>query len=107
MLRTLLVLVLGLYLFIIGLVTYVAYSSLESSRESSRNTVALCALRDNINLSIRDREKQIENSESFLRQHPHGIPGIPASLIERGIKDNQTSLHASERSAKALSVIHC
>src|SRR6266704_752090 len=107
MLRTLLALVLGLYLFIIGLVTFVAYSSLQSAHESSRNTVALCALRDNIDTGINERQLKIKRSSDFLRTHPKGIPGIPVSLIKQGITDDQTALKASRRSARALVVLKC
>jgi hypothetical protein len=107
MIRTLLALVLGLYLFIIGLVTYVAYSSLESSRESSRNHIALCALHENIHRSVLERRVKIQRTEDFLRGHPHGIPGIPAKLFRRGLRDDQATLKTSERNDRALYVLGC
>lgn len=107
MIRTLLALVLGLYLFIIGLVTYVAHSSLVSSRESSRNHIALCALHENIHHSVLDRRVHIQHTQEFLRAHPHGIPGISAKLLRRSLQDDKATLKTSVRNDKALDVLGC
>ena len=39
-------------------------------------------------------EKDIANSRMFLRDHPHGIPGIPRALILRGIAANRAQIVA-------------
>src|SRR3982751_2612904 len=105
MIRTLLALVLGLYLFIIGLVTYVAYSGLESSRESARNHIALCALHENIHRSVLERRDHIKRTEQFLRNHPNGIPGIPAKLLRNGLQSDRLTLKTTVRNDKALEVL--
>lgn len=107
MLKWLLVLVLGLYLAIVGLVTFVGLDSIKHSHDSARNTIALCALRDNIKVNISERIEQIERSEKYLADHPKGAPGIPPSLVLQGIKANRTALHQSQRSFAALRVLHC
>jgi hypothetical protein len=63
---------------------------------TSRNTtarLALCALRH-------DKQHELETSVQFLRDHPHGIRGIPAALIRDGIRN-------SKRTLKALRILEC
>jgi len=71
---------------IFGTVAYVA-------RESARTTHALCALRH-------DLEIRVSSGESFLKDHPNGIPGIPAKQIRDGIENQK-------RTIKALSALSC
>lgn len=46
---------------------------------------ALCAMKDNL-------EVRVAESERFLRQHPNGIPGIPAADIQRSIANQQSTI---------------
>jgi hypothetical protein len=61
--------------------------------ENSRASVALCALRV-------DLQRRAAASEKFLAEHPHGIPGISARVIRDGIHDQQ-------RTISALAVLKC
>jgi len=56
-----------------------------------RTHTGVCRLRDDI-------ETRIENSEAFLKQHPQGIPGLPAKTI-------QNSITGQKRTIRALKVI--
>ena len=49
--------------------------------------VALCALRS-------DLERRVQTSEKFLKEHPAGIPGIPAKTIRDGIRNQQRTITA-------------
>ena len=55
--------------------------------------VALCTLRYDLDL-------RISTSQAFLAEHPHGIPGIPLSVIEQGLAN-------SIRTRAALNVLDC
>jgi TRAP-type C4-dicarboxylate transport system permease small subunit len=57
------------------------------------NTRALCAIKQ-------DAEKRVSESQTFLVTHPQGIPGISASVIQRGIDNAQAQV-------KALSDVNC
>jgi hypothetical protein len=61
--------------------------------QAQQATAGLCALRS-------DRTDQIAASDRFLRKHPHGIPGIPASLIRQ-------SRATAQRTVDALSFLNC
>lgn len=50
-------------------------------------TAALCALRG-------DLEKRVANSTAFLKEHPRGIPGIPAKTIRAGIENQRRTIEA-------------
>jgi hypothetical protein len=75
------------------LVIYVNHLQAERIAENSQTRVALCALRA-------DLDKRIESSETFLAEHPQGIPGIPASLIRQGLVN-------SKRTRKTLEILTC
>src|SRR4051794_17569566 len=107
MLKTLLVLVLGLYLAILGLVTFVGLDNISHSHESARNTVALCSLRDNIRESRDERVRSIARSERFLKHHPRGIPGVPIALIHQGLADSRLALKGNDRNLHALRILRC
>lgn len=63
-----------------GTIAYVA-------RESARTTRALCALRG-------DLEARIEQSKGFLVEHPEGVAGVSAKVIQDGIRNQQRTVHA-------------
>lgn len=107
MMRTILALILGLYLAIVALVTFVGLDSIRHSHESTRNTIALCALRDNYDVGIAVRRSEIKRSQDYLRDHPHGAPGIPTAIVEQGIRTNQLALSVQLKNRKALDVINC
>jgi hypothetical protein len=67
--------------------------SRQTRHDAGVTTAALCALRS-------DLERRIASSQAFLREHPDGIPGIPARTIRDGIKNQ-------ERTIRALSRIDC
>lgn len=75
-----------LYLTVIGATIY-TYSQTHST------TQAVCALRS-------DLESRTASGEKFLKEHPKGIPGVPARTIEEGI-------HNQDRSIRALSGLSC
>lgn len=56
---------------------------------SKKQHDALCDLRQ-------DRQRQVDNSRSFLREHPRGIPGITPSQIQQGIDIQQATVDALE-----------
>ena len=56
-----------------------------SVRQNETARIGLCALRH-------DLQKRIESSESFLRDHPRGIPGVPSSLIRAGVRNQKQTL---------------
>lgn len=55
--------------------------------EEVKTTGALCTLRH-------DLEKRAESSEQFLRDHPHGIPGIPAGVLRTSIANQRSTIRA-------------
>jgi hypothetical protein len=51
---------------------------------------------------------KLARSRKFLRDNPQGIPGIPRSLIEQGIQDDERTLEGQHRTLKALNgPLHC
>lgn len=61
-----------------------------AARDGRQAHSALCAL----NQRNIDR---IATSRQFLREHPEGIPGIPAKLIQDGIKSDQSTVNVLTR----------
>jgi hypothetical protein len=53
----------------------------------------LCALKQDLIV-------RVESSRDFLVEHPKGIPGIPASVIRNGIKNQEATL-------RSLAHLHC
>lgn len=83
--RRLIWLSIGLYA-LLAVVIVVGFLYLRgASQENATARAGLCALRLDI-------ERRVASSEDFLRQNPHGIPGIPAALIEKGIRDQKRTL---------------
>lgn len=62
-------------------------------RDANHTTVALCALRADV-------EQRIASSQDFLKEHPNGVPGFNAAAIN-------ASLVNSQRTVKALSGLDC
>lgn len=60
------------------------------AREAGRTNRALCALR-------RDLERRVQGSEAFLRKHPDGLSGIPASTIRVGLVGQRRTIMALSR----------
>jgi hypothetical protein len=60
---------------------------------TNRVTGSLCALRH-------DLEERVSNGEAFLREHPRGIPGIPAATLKQ-------SIGGQVRTIRALSDLRC
>jgi hypothetical protein len=58
-----------------------------------RNNIVLCAQRHALDV-------QIGSSEQFLKENPNGIPGISASVIQRGLTN-------SKRTRKTLDILDC
>lgn len=54
---------------------------------AAKNQDALCTLRD-------DLQVRIDQSNAFLRSHPHGAFGIPAAVIQQQINNSQRSIDA-------------
>jgi hypothetical protein len=54
-------------------------------RDEARTNTALCSLRA-------DREQSNASSREFLREHPHGIPGISPAAIRQGIANQQRTI---------------
>ena len=78
-----------LYLGLAGLGVLVEYRTHESreviARVAIRTGEALCSFKTDI-------ERQVKASEKFLKDHPDGIPGIPAPLIKQGIDNRKQTL---------------
>jgi len=106
MLRTMFALILGLYLFIIGLVTFVGLQSIDHSHESARNAIALCALRDSQDRNIAERRASIATSKNLLH-HPEQLGGLSPKLIRTSVGVLQAQLNQQLRSRKALNVLKC
>jgi hypothetical protein len=72
-------------------VSVVAYARITDVAD--RTTGSLCALRH-------DLEDRVANGERFLRDHPRGIPGIPAGTL-------RTSVDGQRRTVEALGDLRC
>lgn len=64
-----------------------------ASTSSAEIHGALCALRKDVTVRVRI-------SRDFLRDHPEGVPGIPAGAIK-------VSLAGQERTVRALDGLSC
>lgn len=69
-----------------------------TARESARLATATASLARNARTDHKalctfkgDLQKRIDQSRDFLVQHPKGIPGIPASVITQGIRNQQAT----------------
>jgi len=81
------------YLVLVLVIAFSLYSQEGQIKRNEQARVALCALRQDLDL-------RIASSSDFLVTHPQGIPGIPASLIRQ-------SLTNSVRTRKSLNVLDC
>lgn len=63
------------------------------ARQGLQAHAALCVFKH-------DLEVRAAGSRAFLREHPDGIPGIPASLIRNGLMNQQ-------RTIDSLSNLNC
>jgi hypothetical protein len=85
-----------LAVILLGSALIFGYSRHQANESMARNRtalVALCALRYDLDL-------RIATSQTFLDEHPKGIPGVPVALI-------QTGLANSIRTRKTLDVLEC
>lgn len=51
------------------------------------NSAALCAYRS-------DLQRRIDSGTTFLKSHPHGILGIPASTLKVSVANEQSALNS-------------
>jgi hypothetical protein len=70
------------------------YLLTHKTNEGSETHAAICAL-------TADLESRTADSRLFLREHPHGIPGLASAAQIRESVENQ------ERTIDALSVVSC
>ena len=76
--------ILGIVLALtLGLLIYALVHASSQRRSFCQDVEALKTIRRN------ELKEQISNSRIYLRQHPHGAPGIPRALILDSIKDNR------------------
>lgn len=54
-------------------------NALDLKSTSDHLKLAICTLRH-------DRQRAVKDGERWLNEHPHGIPGITATDVERNIK---------------------
>jgi hypothetical protein len=80
-------------LWLVALSGLVLWSVWAQAQQNDRTTGSLCELRH-------DLERRVASSEEFLRDHPRGIPGIPAATLKVGV-DGQ------RRTIRALSNLPC
>lgn len=71
--------------------------ALREQREQSKSgrdaKIVLCALKHDLSL-------RIDSGVSFLKTHPEGLPGVPASTIRNSLRNQQQTL-------AALGVLRC
>lgn len=89
----------GRALFVVGIITALLFvggiwrvgnQQAELERQSNQNAkalAALCALKA-------DLERRIKTTRKFLEQHPHGIPGIPASTLRQSLNGQRKTVNA-------------
>lgn len=111
MLRTLLALILGLYLFIVGLVTYMAINAQNQRAASARNTAVLCALRDNSHRELARRVKVVATDERFLHDNPNGVvlgnTHFSRADLVAALRDDTALLKNQRRVVTALDLNKC
>lgn len=61
--------------------------------EATRTHAALCAFRD-------DLVRRVATTQTFLIDHPRGIPGVPLATLQQSLKSQQSTI-------KALSRLEC
>lgn len=81
-------------LIVIG-VTFVATAAVLYNliEDNGRAADALCVLRS-------DLQVRVTSAEDFIRQHPEGIPGIPAATLK-------TSIVSQRQTIRALRDLNC
>lgn len=58
--------------------------------QGTKSRIAICESENTLRQVLHDEHlKKLANQEAFLKEHPNGIPGIPAELIERAIADER------------------
>lgn len=74
---------------VLGFLGAILYQSGTKAADRRDARLFFCLQLDQLKTIQRnDLEKKTETQEKFLREHPHGIPGIPAKLIQEGINNN-------------------
>lgn len=94
-LRRLLIATCVLYLLLFGAVGYVVWEVRNQHSSSARSTRALCALRS-------DLQSRVNNSRTFLTNHPRGLPGLGISAASL-----QSTIDGQLRTIIALSGLDC
>ncbi len=84
-----------------------AHQNRETLRQLGTTLVALCAQRKDTDAQIANDKKQLRQSRKYLREHPHGIPGILAALIRQGIQTKQQRLAARIAFRHNLNALDC
>ena len=92
--------IVGIFL-IVQMAVFLALVSVRISQnnslihEGAQARKAICSLRH-------DLVQRIETGKNFLQSHPNGVPGIPSSVIQNGIKNEQQTITAFNQSG-----LHC
>lgn len=83
-----------------GLLYYVI-----SRNDSARQ--ALCAQRADLDQRLVIDARRLARSRQYLRDHPHGAPGIPRSLVVQSIADDAQSLTNARKFRANLDILNC
>lgn len=67
----------------------------------------VCAFRKNLERQAQDSAHQIHQTKVFLRHHPNGIAGIPASVLRQALKDRGDTLDRQRAALESLGNIGC
>lgn len=74
---------------VLGFLGAVLYQAGSRSADRRDTRLFFCLQIDQLKTVQRDDlDKTIDTQQKFLQNHPHGIPGIPARLIQDGIDRN-------------------
>lgn len=74
---------------VLGFLGAVLYQAAHRAQDRRDAKLFFCIQIDQLKQVQRDDiNKRIATQEKFLRDHPHGIPGIPARLIQQGIENS-------------------
>lgn len=91
--------------FVVGLVwlTHVSDRTKRLAKQNAATLIIVTRLakdgkdgHDALCVFVSDLERRLAQGRAFLKDHPQGIPGIPAAAIQQGLVNQQKTLDSLE-----------
>jgi hypothetical protein len=117
-LRWVFVTTIGLFAVVLALGGWFKYDSLQkdhqirhqarvAAAQADRSTNALCAFDRELQSRADRQEEALARTDTFIAEHPNGIPGISIKLLRQSRADDAAGLRNLRNTIKSLDVLNC